>query len=157
MGSIRCSALDWADPTMPPSRVLARFIEPMLLLPSQALPEDAGWMFELKLDGYRALAFKTGGKIHLRSRNNKDFSTKYPAIAKALAPMPDETVIDGEIVALDASGRPSFNALQNHGLAACQLIFYAFRHHDCCRSQRDGAATGGAERDIAYPGALHAV
>ncbi len=72
------------------------------------------------------MAFKTGGKVHFRSRNGKDFCTKYPAITKALAPMPDETVIDGEIVALDAGGRPSFNALQNHGAATGQLFFYVF-------------------------------
>ena len=55
----------------------------------------------LKLDGFRAQANKTGGRVHLRSRNDKDFNGKYPAIVQALAAMPDETVIDGEIVALD--------------------------------------------------------
>ena len=48
------------------------------------------------------MALKTGGKVYLRSRNDKDFSGKYPAIAKALVVIPDETVIEGEIVALDA-------------------------------------------------------
>jgi bifunctional non-homologous end joining protein LigD len=110
---------------MPPPKVQAKFIEPMLLLPAQALPEGAGWLYELKLDGYRAMAFKTSGKVHFRSRNGKDFSAKYPAIAKALASMPDETVIDGEIVALEA-GRPSFNALQNSGAATSQLFYYVF-------------------------------
>src|ERR1019366_7555656 len=109
---------------MPLSKAQAKFIEPMLLLPSHHLPESGGWIFELKIDGYRAVAFKTGGKVHLRSRNDKDFSSKYPAIAKALAPMPDETVIDGEIVALDAAGRPSFNALQNRGRPSTGSLFY---------------------------------
>jgi bifunctional non-homologous end joining protein LigD len=53
------------------------------------------------LDGYRALAIKSGDKVQLRSRNDNDFSQRYAAIVKALAPMPDETVIDGEVVALD--------------------------------------------------------
>lgn len=81
---------------------------------------------ELKLDGYRSIAFKTAGKVHLRSRNDKDFSQNYPAIVKALVDLPDETVIDGEIVALDESGRPSFNALQNYGSATTPLVYYVF-------------------------------
>lgn len=108
---------------MPAQEIKAAFTEPMLLLPARTLPEGVNWAYELKLDGYRALAIKTAGKIHLRSRNNNDFNTRYPAIAQALAPLPDETVIDGEVVALDESGRPSFNTLQNHGSATVPIIY----------------------------------
>src|SRR5262249_19564866 len=79
----------------------------------------------LKLDGYRAIAFKTGGRVQLRSRKNKDFNGKYPAIVKALAALPDETTIDGEIVALE-SGRPSFNALQNYSTSTGDLYYLVF-------------------------------
>jgi DNA ligase D-like protein (predicted ligase) len=110
---------------MPPSKVKAHFIEPMLLLRKERLPEAHGWFYELKLDGFRAVAFKTGGKVHLRSRNDNDFAAKYPAITNALAAMQDDTAIDGEIVALE-SGRPSFNALQNYGSSTAPLLYYAF-------------------------------
>lgn len=85
----------------------------MLLLRTEKLPEGPEWLTELKIDGYRALAYKSSGKVQLRSRNDNDFTVRYPGITKALAAMPDETVLDGEVVALDADGRPSFNALQN--------------------------------------------
>lgn len=81
---------------------------------------------ELKLDGYRAIAVKAAGRVRLWSRNEKDFGRRYPAIAAALDKLPDESVVDGEIVALDASGRPSFNALQNYGSAPANLIYYLF-------------------------------
>jgi bifunctional non-homologous end joining protein LigD len=81
---------------------------------------------ELKLDGYRAVAFKSGGKVHLRSRNDKDFIGRYPEVAKGLSGLSDETVIDGEIVALDPSGRPSFNVLQNYGSAKAPVFYYVF-------------------------------
>jgi bifunctional non-homologous end joining protein LigD len=94
---------------MPPKKA-ARFIEPMLSLRTDALPKD-DWEYQLKLDGYRAIAFKTRGRVHLRSRNDNDFSIRYPTIIQGLAKLPDETVIDGEVIALDEDGRPSFSVL----------------------------------------------
>lgn len=76
----------------------ARFLPPMLLLRTEKLPEGPQWLIELQFDGYRALAIKSAGRVQLRSRNDKDFSTRYADIVKALASMPDETVIDGEVV-----------------------------------------------------------
>ena len=81
---------------------------------------------ELKLDGYRAIVIKTGGRVRVRSRNDKDFTGRYPVIAEALRNLLDETVIDGEVVAFDASGRPSFNTLQNYGSSKAPIYFYAF-------------------------------
>jgi bifunctional non-homologous end joining protein LigD len=104
----------------------AHFIEPMLLLRSATIPDGPGWIRELKLDGYRALAYKRSGQVHLRSHNDKDFAGRYPAIAAALKSLPDETVIDGEIVATDAEGRPSFNLLQNYGSSNAPLLYFVF-------------------------------
>ena len=98
----------------------------MLLLRTDQLPEGPHYSYELKLDGYRALAIKTDGRVKLRSRNDNDFNARFPAIVNALSAMPDETVIDGEVVTLDESGRPSFNLLQNYGSAGAPLIYYVF-------------------------------
>ena len=98
----------------------------MLLLRTDKLPEGDRWLYELKLDGYRAIAFKSGGTLHLRSRNDNDFARRYPAVLKGLSKLPDETVIDGEIVAFDEDGRPSFNVLQNYGSAPAAVIYYVF-------------------------------
>jgi len=98
----------------------------MLLVRTEKLPEGNDWLYELKFDGYRSIAFKTGGKIYLRSRNNKDFNATYQGIVKALAKMPDETVIDGEVVALDEAGRPSFSGLQNYGSSEIPILYYVF-------------------------------
>jgi ATP-dependent DNA ligase len=60
-----------------PARVRATFSEPMLLLRTEALPDDASrWVYQLKLDGYRAVAFNAGSRVHLRSRNGNDFSAR---------------------------------------------------------------------------------
>jgi DNA ligase D-like protein (predicted ligase) len=98
----------------------------MLLLKTDSLPDDSRWLYELKLDGYRAIAFKRNGTVHLRSRNDNDFDVRYPGVVKALANMPNDTVIDGEVVAFDQDGRPSFNALQNFGSAPAPVVYYVF-------------------------------
>jgi DNA ligase D-like protein (predicted ligase) len=105
----------------------AHFIEPMLLLRTDKLPADGSrWEYQLKLDGYRAIAFKAGRTLHLRSRNDNDFSVRYAPILGGLAKLPAETVIDGEIVAIDEDGRPSFQLLQNHGSSGVPLLYFVF-------------------------------
>jgi bifunctional non-homologous end joining protein LigD len=98
----------------------------MLLLRTDSLPSGEQWLYELKLDGYRAVAFKRNGVVSLRSRNDNDFNARYPGVVTALAALPDDTVIDGEIVAFDEEGRPSFNALQNYGSAPAPVAYYVF-------------------------------
>lgn len=98
----------------------------------------AGWVFELKLDGYRLLAGKEGGTVRLISRNGLDLAATFPEVVKAVAALPAETaVLDGEVVAPDAEGRPSFQLLQQRGkltrtpdvvraAARVPVQFYAF-------------------------------
>jgi bifunctional non-homologous end joining protein LigD len=90
------------------------------------LPDGDDWIREIKFDGYRAIAFKSAGKLNLRSRNDNDMAARYPTIAKALAKLPDNTVVDGELVALDEDDRPSFNLLQNYGNSSGPLLFFIF-------------------------------
>jgi ATP-dependent DNA ligase len=107
-------------------KATAAFISPMLLLRTERLPEGSGWLYELKLDCYRAIAAKSAGCVRVWSRNENDFGVRYPAIAKALTKLPDDTVVDGEIVALDEERRPSFKTLQNYGSAQTPVIYYLF-------------------------------
>jgi DNA ligase D-like protein (predicted ligase) len=90
------------------------------------LPDGSQWEYELKLDGYRAIGLKARGRALLLSRNGKDFTRRFQPVARALEALPDETVIDGEVVALDETGRPSFNLLQNYATSEYTLVFYAF-------------------------------
>jgi bifunctional non-homologous end joining protein LigD len=109
-----------------PARSKASFIEPMLLLRTDRLPDDPLWTYQLKLDGYRAIAFKTAAGVRLRSRNDNDFSSRYRSVLKGLANLPADTVIDGEVIAVDADGRPSFSLLQNHGASGIPILYFVF-------------------------------
>jgi len=92
------------------------------------LPDGDDWLYELKLDGYRALVLKGGDRIQIRSRNNKDLTAAYPGIGAAARRLRAESVVlDGEVVAVDANGRPSFQALQNRSSHPHHtIVFYAF-------------------------------
>jgi bifunctional non-homologous end joining protein LigD len=99
----------------------------MLLQRTDRLPEERDrWLYQLKVDGYRAIAFKTRRTLHLRSRHDNDFSVRYPTVLRGLATLPDETIIDGELVAFDQDGRPSFNALQNAASADTPILYFVF-------------------------------
>jgi ATP-dependent DNA ligase len=101
-------------------------IEPMLCEGTERLPEGREWAYELKLDGYRAIGRKSGRSTQLWSRNQKNFARRFPAIAKTIADLPRDTIIDGEIVALDENGRPSFDLLQGFGRRVPLIVLYAF-------------------------------
>ncbi|HJY08234.1 MAG TPA: RNA ligase family protein, partial [Bryobacteraceae bacterium] len=92
------------------------------------LPEGPEWTYELKLDGYRAVIIKDGASIQIRSRNDKDLMQMYPSVAAAGRRLqPEQVVIDGEVVAVDERGRPSFQALQHRGSHPKHtIVFYAF-------------------------------
>jgi bifunctional non-homologous end joining protein LigD len=100
----------------------------MAAQPVKSLPEGDDWLYEPKLDGYRALLLKDGKQVQILSRNEKDLTKMYPKVAVAgLRVRAEQAVVDGEIVALSQDGRPSFQALQ-HGSAHPnhQIVFYAF-------------------------------
>ena len=85
----------------------------MLAEPRERPFSDPAWLFELKLDGYRLLAARVSGLPRLFSRNGNDLSAGFPEVSRAVAALPIEgLVLDGEVVALDDSGRPSFQRLQ---------------------------------------------
>src|SRR5580700_11100084 len=104
----------------------AQFIEPMQCRPVDRLPDGKEWEYEVKLDGYRALGIKSGGRVRLMSRNGNDLGKRFPKLVAGLDNLPDETIVDGEIVALDKTGRPSFNLLQNFRNAGTVIEYYAF-------------------------------
>jgi DNA ligase D-like protein (predicted ligase) len=103
----------------------ATFIEPMECLSVPKLPDAANWVWEIKIDGYRAIAVKSD-RVNLYSRTKNPFNDKFPYIADALADLPPGTVVDGELVAVDENGRPNFNLLQNFRTGASRIHFYVF-------------------------------
>jgi bifunctional non-homologous end joining protein LigD len=112
-------------------------LEPMQAELADAPFNRADWMWEPKLDGYRLLAFMNGKGVRLRSRRGLELAKQFPGLAGELGRQAASMILDGEIVAFDADGKPSFNALQNrfqlktdHDIAAAEkstpVIFYAF-------------------------------
>jgi ATP-dependent DNA ligase len=104
----------------------ATFIEPMECLAVSKLPEGPAWIYEIKLDGYRAVAINSKGQLSLVSRNRKSFNSQYPYIIEALSDLPENTVVDGEVVALDDAGRPNFNLLQHSRSHASRICYFVF-------------------------------
>ncbi|MCI0416817.1 non-homologous end-joining DNA ligase [bacterium] len=106
-----------------------KFVEPMQCKLVGELPAGKDWVYELKLDGYRALGMKNGKNVQLISRNGNNLNRRYPELARALTELPFEAILlDGEIVVLDEQGRPSFQRLQDLGGGDTDrsIYYYAF-------------------------------
>jgi DNA ligase D-like protein (predicted ligase) len=92
----------------------------------QNLPEGPEWQYEIKLDGYRCLAARDENGATLWSRRRTLFTNQFPDIARACRALKHDTLLDGEIVALDKNGQISFNLLQNNRSQASALHYYVF-------------------------------
>src|SRR5438067_2269973 len=107
---------------------IPRMLSPMLPSLGEKAFSNPNWLFEPKLDGYRVIATVENGEVRLASRRGLDCSPEYPWLVKALGQQPfRDAVFDGEIVALDDQGRPSFQLLQNRASEPKPvLLYYAF-------------------------------
>jgi bifunctional non-homologous end joining protein LigD len=106
---------------------MPEFVPPQLCETRERPPSEAGWIHEIKFDGYRVQLRVQSGKATLKTRKGLDWTAKFPAIAQAAKGLPD-CIVDGEIVALDEAGAPDFAAMQA-ALSEEQtddLVFYAF-------------------------------
>ena len=100
----------------PRRRLPVTDVKVMLAEPREAPFSRAGWIYEIKYDGYRILAGRASGDATLRTRNGNDATQTFPEVARAVRALPyDGLVLDGEVVCLDESGRPSFDRLQKRG------------------------------------------
>jgi len=124
--------------SVPEKRPMPRSIHPMLAESIEKPFDDPGWLFEIKWDGYRAVAFIEDGKVRLVSRNQNELTARYPELKDLPQFVKAKTaILDGEVVALDAEGRASFSLMQQrtgfrpggHRAAAkadVPVLYYAF-------------------------------
>ena len=120
----------------PPAERLPEYIKPMLAKPGRPF-DDPAFLFEVKWDGTRALAFIDGsGPVRLMNRRRRDIAWRYPELA-FLAALPPGTVLDGEVVCFDGKGKPDFQRIQSreqvhtdrraaHSALACPATYMAF-------------------------------
>lgn len=132
------SASSSVSVSVPEKRPMATAIHPMLAESIEKAFDDPAWLFEIKWDGYRAIAFIEDGRVRLVSRNQNELTGRYPEL-KGLPKFvkANTAILDGEVVALDAEGRASFSLMQQrtgfrpggHRAAAkadVPVLYYAF-------------------------------
>jgi bifunctional non-homologous end joining protein LigD len=103
-----------------------RFSKPMECLSARKLPTGKLWTYEIKLDGFRVEAVRSGEHVILYSKQGKILTGQFIQIALELEKLPPETVLDGELVALDNDGVPRFNILQNYRSGPAHLMYFVF-------------------------------
>ena len=99
----------------------------MLATLAADVPTGEGWLFEVKWDGFRAIATIRGGDVDLRSRNDKSFVDRFPTVVRTLerALRTPDCVLDGEVVAVGEDGRATFSAMQQ-GKEGTTYLYVAF-------------------------------
>ncbi len=105
--------------------------QPMLATPWPAAFDDDGWWFEVKWDGYRVIVGNDGGRMRARSRRGLDLLSRFPEVSKL--PIPESVVLDGEVIAFDADGRPSFSLLQTGAPVNLVVFDVLYRDGDVAR------------------------
>jgi bifunctional non-homologous end joining protein LigD len=119
-----------------PEKPMPHGVQPMLATTIKEPFDHPDWIFEVKWDGYRAVAEIQNGGVSLYSRNGISFEKKFSPVTEALRKLRFEAVLDGEIVVVDDNGRPDFQILQHHqDSASGHLLYYVFdllyfRGHD---------------------------
>lgn len=104
-----------------------QFIEPMAALLVDTLPAGDDWLYEAKFDGYRAMVLKDGANVRILSRKGNDLTADYPAIREAISRVTAKSaMVDGEIVAFDEAGRPSFQHLHHRSAKPAAIRYFAF-------------------------------
>ncbi|MCW3087478.1 MAG: ligase [Sediminibacterium sp.] len=101
-------------------------IKPMLATRVTEPLDGEDWVYEIKWDGYRTLAYLNKGKVDLYSRNQLSFNTKFSPVAAALKQIKENMILDGEIIAVNEDDKPDFQLLQNHMGADVRFVFYVF-------------------------------
>lgn len=110
-----------------PATKMPTDLKPMLATLLDEPFDDDDWQFELKLDGYRTLAYMQSGKVDLKSRNNLSFNKKFEPIRSALREWQIDAVVDGEVVVLDENGVPDFSSIRHwESRKQGQLVYYVF-------------------------------
>lgn len=109
------------------SKKISYYIQPMLTTAVDKPFDDEDWLFELKLDGYRAIAEIKKSALLLYSRNGLDLSDRYSVIVSVLKKIKTPMILDGEIVLLNEKGKPDFQKLQNYQKNRnYPLVYYVF-------------------------------
>jgi len=125
------------------------YIKPMLATPVDLPFSNKDWLFELKLDGYRAITEIKGKKIWLYSRNGLDLARRYSLVVEALKKIKMEVVLDGEIVVLNEKGRPDFQKLQSYGdNPQYPIVYYVFDILSMQKKKSKGCSFAGKKEIV---------
>lgn len=101
-------------------------VEPMLCTLAREVPDNSGYLFEVKWDGYRIISYVNDGAVRLDSRGGQNYTSKYPLIVEALQNLGHELILDGEVVVFNKQGVPEFDAVQTYNGKRTPIVYSVF-------------------------------